>query len=208
LKICQKSFEKSAGRDWYKNHSLGNENNAENADEKSYLTEVAVAIDEYLAESEAPLLLAGTTNRTGNIRIILKYKNILNQTLIGNKEEDTTQELYEKSNKVLRAHLKEQTDAQVAVIEGSKPEYVVMGRSEIEEAASSGKVKTLYLPVYKVTRDSIRPSGAEKLVLVVPEDIEDIETMVAKVLTQSGELIPVEIDRYKSLDIAKALLRF
>jgi hypothetical protein len=202
------SFEKNAGRDWYKNHTLGNEDGALSADENNYLKEIAEEVFKLIKDDSRPLLLAGTTNRTGNMRKVLKYKNVLQATLNGNQEEATTQELYESATPIVRQELRSNIDTAVAKLENAKPEFVVMGRAEIEEAASAGRVETLFLPTYKLTNDSIRKNQSEKLIVELPEDIEDIETMVSAVLKQSGEIIATEIGAYKTLTQAKAICRF
>jgi hypothetical protein len=96
----------------------------------------------------------------------------------------------------------------VEELAGSPPELVVMGKKEIEEAARSGRVATLFLPSYSLTKDSNRPGEDDKLILTLPADINEIETMVQTVLEHSGEIIAVEIGGYEVLDVPKALCRY
>lgn len=213
-----KGFEDAVARDEYtdqKQHHAGtesfhghNEEGAISADHKKYLKLIAEAADKYLAGLDQPLLLMGTTNRTGNIHQFIKYPHLLKETLVGNFEDSLIIEIFNNASKLINKHLKDQIDKEIEHLANTKPGLVVMGRQEIEEAADSGRVDKLFLPTYRLTTDSISSTTEAKLVVELPADIEDIETMVTKVLHQAGKIISAEIDAYKTLDGPKAICRF
>lgn len=191
----------------FRDHSPGSDA-AISEDEKRYLRQIVEAVEGAIQGSNRPLLLAGTVSRTGNIRKDMSYKHVLDQTLDGNYEKSTTQELYDLCTPILAAHFRAERDSAVEKLASSPPELVVMGKKEIEEAATAGRVATLFLPSYSLTKDSNRPGEDDKLILTLPADINDIETMVQSVLEQSGEIIAVEIGGYDVLDVPKALCRY
>lgn len=210
------TFEDEVGRDEYRNqvqHQSGGsstfhghtEEGALDEDVRRYLKLVAAAADDFLAGLDRPLLLAGTTNRTGNIRGELNYGQVLDTTLVGNHETATTQHLYELANPMLRDFLRTERDAAMTKLANAAPSYVVMGRAEIEEAADGGRVETLFLPTYRLTGDSVRADVDQALVIDLPSDIEEVETIVTKVLQQGGVVVAVPTD---ALDQPKALCRY
>jgi hypothetical protein len=203
-----KSIEDTIGRDSYKNHSLGDEDNAVSEDEKRYLQMVADAVDEAISFDSRALLLAGTSNRTGNIKGLLKHSHILNDTLVGSYEKATTEKIYQDSAGVVRAALRKERDDAVEKLTNTAPELVVIGTEEIKEASISGRVDSLFVPSYRLTKDSIRATEGEKIIIELPDDIESIESTVKYVLSQSGKIIAVEIGAYESVQTPKAICRF
>lgn len=213
------TFDDEVGRDEYKaqlQHQSGGgsafhghtDDGAIIEDLRRYLKLIASSVDTALDGLEKPLILAGTTNRTGNVRNELTYPHVLDTTLDGNYETANTDELYELASPIVRDYLRSKRDGAVEKLAGTAPEYVVIGRSEIEEAADTGRVDTLFLPTYRVTRDSVRPDADETLVIDLPSDIEEIETIVTKVLLQSGDITAVARDTYAVLSEPKALCRY
>jgi hypothetical protein len=208
VELMPKSFEEVIGRSAYKNHNLGFEDNAESEDEKRYLRLLAEAVESAIVYDNRALLLAGTSNRTGNIRSLLDHGHLLNETLVGSYEKATTEEIYNASVDVIRQSLRKERDSVVELLGSKPPELVVIGTKEIKEAAETGRVERLLLPTYRLTNDSVRDSEGEKIVLELPSDIEDIEGAVRAVLMQSGEIVALEIDSYKELSEPKAICRF
>ncbi len=203
-----KSIESAIGRTSYKNHSLGDEDSAVSEDQKRYLQMVADAVDEAITYDNRALLLAGTSNRTGNIRALLQHSHVLTDTLVGSYEKATTEKLYQDSSEVVRLALRKERDAAVEALDNTAPELVVMGTEEIKQAANDGRVATLFVPAYRLTEDSIRASEGEKLVIELPADIEAIEGAVTATITQSGVVVAVEIDAYDVLPEPKAICRY
>jgi len=201
------SYVSEVGTEITKNNR-GFEDNTGSEDEKRYLKLAAEAVDEATLYDDRALLLAGTSNRTGNIRPLLKHGHVLSQTLEGSFENATTEELYNASEKIIKKSLRHEKDTAVEELASKPPELVVMGTKEIIEAAESGRVEKLLLPTYRLTRDSVRESEGEKTIIELPADIESIETAVRAVLKQSGEVVAVEIDGYEELPVPKAICRY
>ena len=203
-----KNIESAVNRSSYKNHSLGDEDNAVSADEKRYLQMVADAVDQALVYGDRALLLAGTTNRTGNIRPLLQHAHVLSDTLVGSYEKATTEQIYQDSVQVVRDALRKERDDAVEALANAAPEFVVIGTEEIREAASAGRVDTLFIPAYRLTEDSIRANDGEKIVIELPADIEAVESAVTSVIAQSGQVVAVEIGGYDGLQEPKAVCRY
>jgi len=201
------NFTAEVGTEITKNNK-GFEDNTESEDEKRYLKLVAEAVDKAMAYDNRALLLAGTTNRTGNIRSFLEHGHVLNETLEGSFEKSNTKELYNASADIIRGSLRKGRDDTVEELASKPPELVVMGTKEIKEAAASGRVERLLLPTYRLTQDSVRAGEGEKIVIELPADIESIEDAVRVVLLQSGEVTAVEIDGYDELSMPKAICRY
>lgn len=208
VKSMPKSIDKELGRSSYKNHSLGDEDNAVSEDEKRYLQMVADAVDETITYDKRALLLAGTSNRTGNIRAQLKHGHVLGDTLVGSYEKSTSEELYQASSEVVRVALKKEQNDALEVLSNTPPELVVIGALEIKEASSAGRVGTLFIPAYRLTTDSVRETDSEKLIIELPSDIESIEITVKAVMEQSGNIVPVEIEGESSPSELTAICRY
>lgn len=212
------SLDAAVGRDEYldqRQHHAGtstfhghDEENAVTADHKKYLKLVAEATDKYLAGHSQPLLLMGTTNRTGNVHQFINYPHLLKETLEGNFEDSHLNDIFKSASEIINRYFTDDMDDQIKSLEGTKPGLVVMGTKVIEEAADAGRVEKLFLPTYKLTTDSISPSSQERLVIELPSDIEEIETMVVKVLHHAGKIVPTEIGAHKILNEPKAICRF
>lgn len=208
VKSMPKSLDIVMNRSSYKNHNSGGEDNAAGEDEKRYLQMVADAVDEAIVYDGRALLLAGTSNRTGNIRSSLKHGHVLKETLVGSYEKSTSEKLYQDSAEVVRLALRKERDDAVEALGNTAPELVVIGTDEIKEAASTGRVDTLFLPTYRLTADSVRDTDGEKIVIELPADIESIEGTVLSVIQQSGSVVAVEIGGYDSLAEPKAICRY
>ncbi len=208
VKSMPKNIETAIGRTSYKNHSLGDEDNAVSEDEKRYLQMVADAVDEAIIYDDRALLLAGTSNRTGNIKQLLKHSHVLSDTLVGSYEKATTEKIYQDSSEIVRMALRKERDDAVSALGNIAPELVVIGTTEIKEAAKAGRVDSLFLPTYKLTADSIREDEGEKLIIELPDDIEAIEGSVRAVMLQAGNIIAVAVGCYDTLPEPKAVCRY
>ena len=208
VKSMPKSIDKVLARTSFKNHSLGDEDNAISEDEKRYLQMVADAVDDTIVYDGRGLLLAGTSNRTGNIRDSLKHGRILRDTLAGSYEKTTTEKLYQDSAEVVRLALRKEHDDAVEALGNTAPELVVIGNTEIQEAAEAGRVETLFIPAYRLTADSVRETDSEKLIIELPSNIESIESTVKAVIGQSGNIVAVEIDSDNSPREPRAICRY
>ncbi|MDZ7744177.1 MAG: hypothetical protein U5K77_00230 [Candidatus Saccharibacteria bacterium] len=173
-----------------------------------YLRDVARATDAYLSGHDKPLLLAGTENRVGNLHKFIHYKHTLPHALTGNFESHTPQMLHDAATEIIQQHQQHQREELVQNLLASGPEHVVMGHSEITEAAAADRVQRLYLPIFRNTADNVRTGDVHSIVLQLPKAISELESMIRSVINQAGEVIAVEVDAYKELAQPKALCRF
>ncbi|MEO6760993.1 MAG: hypothetical protein ABI220_01285 [Candidatus Saccharimonadales bacterium] len=178
---------------------------------RRYLKKVASAVDKLLVGHHSPLLLAGTPNRTGNLRSLLTYKNILPSSYEGSAERFNPTELYSASAKLLQEYFNGRQETSVSRLASAAPKFVAVGLSEITELATSAggaSIESLYLPAYRLTKDSVQPGDNTSLVIDLPDDIETVEPLVTTIKQQGGQIIPVEIGAYDFLDQPKALRRY
>lgn len=213
------SFEEEEGRDEYDTqlqHQTttgtalhGHEDSeAMNEDMRKYFRKIAAPVDEYLGDDSRPLVLSGTDSRVGNFRKQLHYGRVVDEALEGNYEKAAPQELYQLSSAVVFEELNQDIDAAVNKLLEAKPGFIADSKNDMMNAAEMGNAAILFIPAYRRTHDSVQPGSSEDIVLQLPEDIEDIEPIISKVLKQDGVIQAVEIGAYDILDKPKVLCRF
>ena len=196
------------GQAMYHGH---NEDDVINDENTRYLQKIADAVDKYLVDENAPLLVAGTPNRAGNVKKVLGYKHTFEDGRVGSIEKMSPDELYKTVLPFVTSHFtKLQADA-VQRLSEAPPEHVAIGSKEILDITTletTGRIESLFLPIYRQTRDNISASENRTLVVELPEDIDGIENLAIAVVQQGGTIVPVEIDGYEFLDKPKALCRY
>lgn len=178
---------------------------------RRYIKQVATAVDNYLHDKQVPLLLAGTDNRTDGLRKELEYTQVLPNSHSGNVERLNARDLRKVVAPLIQDYLADRLNQAVDRLQKAAPQYVIVGKQEIMEAVSSeggGRVESLYLPIYRVTKDSVMAGDNTSLLIELPDDIETIESLVISVDNQGGKIVPVEIGAHKSIDEPKALCRY
>ena len=214
------SIEETIGREEYRKHLQHQRSGVSNFhghteedaildDQQKYFRAIAQAVDDYLAKksSDRPLILAGTTSRIGNFQKHLRYRHVIDSQLVGNFEDSSVKDIFNKSNPIADRYFQEQVDKSVEKLLSSAPEVVAIGEQEIIEVARDNRVEALYIPIYQFN-EAPSSSSEPSLTLELPADIYDLEPMVTTVFKQNGQIIPVAIDRYDGLDQPKALCRF
>lgn len=197
-----------SGTSAYHGHT---EDDAVDDELRRYLKLVAGSVDEFLRERNLPLLIAGTDNRVGGIKKELKYKYVLEHSFSGSVERLNTTELYGVVADSIQEYWELVRDQRVHQLQESAPGLVAVGRQEIVDITRQergGRIDSLFLPIYRLTRDNVRAGDNRSLVIELPDDIEDIEELAASVVSTGGKLVPVEIGAYEFLDVPKALCRY
>lgn len=219
-----KSFEDTFSRDEYRNslqnlaaprgsggdnqiHGHGPEDSIKE-DTSKYIVLIADTIDEYLRDQDLPLLIVGEESRVGNLRKHISYKNLLDDKIDGNFENYTPQKLYESAIEKIEDYDSKRRDDKVKKFLGSDPKFIVSGNTAISEAAEQKRVETLFIPSYIRTKDSIRFGNYDSIILQLPSEMEELEAVTRKVLSQAGTVQAVAIDVYPEIDQPKALCRF
>lgn len=183
------------------------ESGAVDADMLKYYKMIANVVEEHLVDHDEPLLLAGTDNRIGHMRPLLHYGNILNAVLSGNNEDLNEQEIRDATDFLIKTVDSVKRDELTSKVKAMSPSDLSLGSSEIGSAIEGGKVETLFLSVYKMTTDNVREDEASLIVLQLPENINEIESMVRGALLQGAEVVAVEQGSFDS-DEPLALLRY
>ncbi len=212
------SFEETVERDEYRKqqqhqsiagntyHGHGNEG-ALDEDTLRYYKLIAKCVNDYLIDHDEPLLLAGTKNRIGHMRPLLKYHNVMEETVEGNNEELNEQELLDVSDTLIKNADVAKRGEIVLEVKNTPLSNLALGSAEIQSTIDEGSVATLFLSAFRRTADNIRNTYLASIVLQLPEDIMTVETLVRGVLSQGGEVVAVKQDSFDS-DEPRALLRF
>lgn len=176
---------------------------------RRYIKLIVTAIDTFMADQTAPLLLAGTPDRTAAVRKGLQYAGVIDDSHEGAAEHLNAHELYMLTQPLIQSHRLQQLAVSVEHINSAAPEFVAIGYDEINEIATkeSGRIERLYLPMYRITKDTIQSGDDDSLVIELPADIAAIESLVAAVVAQGGDIVPVPTDA-DGFDQPKALCRF
>lgn len=195
----------SGGDNRYHGHSPSD---TVDQDTSQYLRLVADAVDDFMSDQDRPLLLVGEQSRVGNLRPNLKYEHTLDQSIDGNFETYTPQTLYDATIEVMRDNEAKKRSKLIDQLLSSDPKLVVSGSEDIAEAAQAGRVESIYVPAYKRTADTVQPGVSESIILQLPDDISEFESVIRDVLSQAGSVVAVEIDAHPEVNDIKALCRF
>ena len=177
-------------------------------DTTEYLIQVAKVINDFLKDNDLPLLLVGEKSRVGNIRPHINYDNLLETSIDGNFEKHSLQELHNIALEAINKYDSQRRQKIIDELLSADSKNIVAGDDQVAEAAKAGRVERLYVPAYKRTNDSVRSNIAESIILQLPEDIKDIETLVVDVLSQGGTVQAVEIGSQHKIQQIKALSRY
>ena len=187
------------------------ENDVVNDEVRRYVKILTDVVDRFMSDSQAPLLIAGTDNRVEVVKKELQYAQIVEQSYVGSVEYLSGAELYKKVSEHLLHYLQNVRQTAVKKLQEAPPKLVANSSEEILKVTKSqtnGRVEALYLPVYRLTKDTVQPGDNTAFIVELPENIAPLESLVKAVIGQGGEIIPVEIDAYEKLSGPKALCRY
>jgi hypothetical protein len=141
------------------------------------------------ANRALPLILAGTTSETAEYHAISKYPQILPQTITGNFNHESIQELYAKAEVVIyrtmaRKHNHEVLD-RYARVKGSNPTRVASSTQAAAEAAGDGRIDTLLVGMSRFTADNIHDGTEDVLEIAFPET-DEVNHFVNNIALQAG----------------------
>ena len=111
----------------------------------------------------------------------------------------------------MQGYFEGRRDSKVSQLEGAAPGLVAVGKEEIVDITKQergGRIDSLFLPIYRVTKDNVRAGDNRSLVIELPDAIDEVEELVVAVASTGGELVPVEIGAYELLEAPKALGRY
>jgi len=174
---------------------------------RSYLRDVAAAVDSFLEGRERPLVLAGTEERVGNMRKYLKYPTVLHEYVNGDVGDENGSALDRKALPLVTTYRRALIDASVRELLDSKPDSIIADTGAIMKAAGDKRIDRLYVPLYHLTDET--DSTVPEVILDLPHDsLDAFELLVRTVLAQNGRVQAVEKDSYEGLHTSLALSRF
>lgn len=177
-------------------------------DISEYLVEIAKVVSSFLKDNDQPLLLVGEQSRVGNIRSHIKYDNLLETKVDGNFEKHSLQDLYNSTVELINEYDSQRRQKIIDELLSADSKDVVTGIEKIVEAARAGRVERVYMPAYRRTNDSVRSDAKESIILQLPEEINEIESLVIDVLSQGGSVQAIEIGSQHEIQEPKALTRY
>ena len=177
-------------------------------DISEYLVEIAKVVSGFLKDNDQPLLLVGEQSRVGNIRSHIKYDNLLETKVDGNFEKHSLQDLYNSTVELINEYDSQRRQKIIDELLSADSKDVVTGIEKIVEAARAGRVERVYMPAYRRTNDSVRSDAKESIILQLPEEINEIESLVIDVLSQGGSVQAIEIGSQHEIQEPKALTRY
>lgn len=198
----------ASSRDMYYGHD---DEDSINDEIIRYLKLLAESVNAFLSNHKTPLILCGTSNRIGDFRNYLSYPNIIPTVHEGSVEKLNATELFNLLSPLVSQYFLQKHDQSLNKIKQAAPQFVAIGKEEIQaiiNSETSGRIDSLYLPIYRLTRDSVRAGDNNSLIIELPGDIYDIETVVASVVRQGGKIVPVEIGKDDFFSKTKALCRY
>ena len=151
-----------------------------------------------VVEPHVPLLLAGTEDEVSGYRESSKNKLLLKSHLSGNYTESAPHEIHASSWPLIVDELNNKERAQ----EVDKVNNLLgTGRAstnleEITSAAEEGRVDTLLIAMFAMTRDTVKDSSELVRKLVFPENYESgrLASCARKVFDQGGKIVALYKD--------------
>ncbi|MCP3934738.1 MAG: hypothetical protein GY708_05125 [Actinomycetia bacterium] len=125
-------------------HGVGKDTKAN--DRERFFTIVDSSVRKLLAESKAPVVLAGVADTVARYRRVSKLPNLLDQIVEGSVETASEMELHIRSWAIVDPLFdKGASEARGAFVAGSRPSLDAV--ADVVQAALSGKVESLFVPV-------------------------------------------------------------
>ena len=128
-------------------HIQGNANDATEQEEDKYMHDLAKSLRELLHGQPDPLVFAGVDEAHGMFKKFDQSGRLLDDFLRGNPDQLSMEELKERADPIVRAHMLKQNEAvleRFGSLQGTGRTSV--DPVEIEAQANEGKVDTLILP--------------------------------------------------------------
>ncbi|MEO7904944.1 MAG: hypothetical protein ABIR91_04080 [Candidatus Saccharimonadales bacterium] len=196
----------SAGNNMFYGH--GSVDDERTNDTDKYLRILADAVDKFLADKSDPLLIAGTASRVAQLRPLLSYAHCIDTELSVNRDATSEPELHAVSRRAIADRSTAVRGRVLETLRAASPEQKVDGIAAVRTAAERGKIETLFLPILRMTSDSVDQSSGPRMLMELPNDIEAFELAVRAATHQGGAIVAVEQSEFADDPSMKALLRF
>ncbi len=135
----------SRGRAVFFGHGTGDDSSKEN-DLNLFMRQVADGMSEILRDQRAPLVLVGLDASVAAYRDANKYSHVLDEAVIRNPDQLSTQELHELAWPVVEARLRAERQTVIDRFhELNGTGRVASELSSVQEAAEQGRVDTIFM---------------------------------------------------------------
>lgn len=170
-------------------------------------------IDEIIAkhtDASLPLVLVGTDNMVTEYRGISNHKNIVSDTIDGNRNHEDLPEMHRLTWAVVQrsviepeqSKLLEQYDELIA------QNRSVSNKTEVQAVSTEGRIDTLFAGMILTTTDNVIDQVASIPKVIFPENYESIDATAKDVFEQSGRVVGMDISRMPNRMPVAAILRY
>ena len=187
-------------------HGHGAEKDNKQSDIDRYMQLVTDSLEAYLKHHDVPIVLAGTEKRVAQLRRMMSYGRVLGQTLP--PAQDTKHDtMHEGAHELLSNAVREHQSHELERYNNLLATKLAIEGDMVAEAAKSGRVDTLYVSCLRETRDSVRDGDFTATRLELPENILQLESVVADVVSNGGKVLAVEKSAFDNEEL-HAVCRF
>ncbi len=164
------------------------------------------------SDTDKPLLLVGSPRDIHEYKSITKHPHIMEQSVHANLVNTPVHEIHDACWDVITEAIIEPQTATALTslheVQGSSPDKATSSMSNIEKAAESGRVETLFLPITKMTTDTVRNNKDQVQKIVFPEKLQSrqLDKVAKATWQQSGKVISVDVSKLDAQ--AAAILRY
>lgn len=189
-------------------HGQGGEADHLKADLKSYIDQVARAVDRRLNSEQAPLVLATVEGNVPLWKAASRYKYLVEEIVAGNPDYVSLHELHSKAWPLAQPALARKRELALRRLRQADVSRVAMGLTNVVVAAVAGRIDTLFVDCRESRWGRYDPErhAAELHWERQPGDLDLIELAAAQTLSHKGEVFAYQGNGAPGH--AEALLRF
>jgi len=160
--------------------------------------------DNQLKNSNLPLIIAGDTSSMAEYKKLSKYDYIHEQSLHGNHEHTSENELHDKSWEIMVEQIENQNSVFRKVLEKAKfrdGKQILVNGAHIRKAAREGRIATLAISIIHKTYDSVVRRMEQRFKIALPSNmkqLKNIEQSARDVLQNGGQISAVFINKKSS----------
>lgn len=159
------------------------------------------ALRDYIGQDQYPLLFAGVDYLFPIFKEACKYPNLVNESVAGNPDDMTPEELHEKSKPIMQQHLQTRTAAAIDHYkEKSHSQWADFDPLAIYHAARLGQVEQLIISPGTEIPAKVDSDGSAKLVNESDNASDDlVNRIIVETLTNRGQVVVGDVDTASGL---------
>lgn len=179
----------------------------------SYFQQIAPEIDRILADSGAPLVLAGVDYVLALYRQTSRYDHITQDAITGNQEETNDRELHRLAWRIVEpivTHEREQAIARYHALVGQNSPLATCRLNQVLSSAYDGRIQTLFIAL-NIYEWGVFDKQSRKIFGMKRETLESTDLLdlaAAFTLRHHGEIYVIEPDRFPDKSHLAAILRY